>query len=89
VERYPAVAVLLGYGDDEPQVRFDELVLAALVAAGDALGQPYLVGVGEEPHSPYLREVHPDGVAGGDGVGDLDRRRLVVLDGRSRRGRLP
>src|SRR5215208_1364800 len=87
-ERYPAVAVLLGDGDDEPQVRLDELVLAALIAAGDALGQPYLVGVGEKPHPPYLREVHPDGVAGGDGVGDLDRRRLVVLDGRGRSGRL-
>ena len=43
----------------------------------------------EEPHPPYLRKVHPDGVAGGDGVGDLDRRSLVVLDGRGRRGRLP
>ena len=42
----------------------------------------------EEPHPPYLRKVHPDGVAGGDGVGDLDRRSLVVLDGRGR-GRLP
>src|SRR5215211_3061276 len=71
--------------DDEPQVGLDELVLAAFVAPGDPLGQPYLVGVGEEAHTPDLREVHPDGVAGGDGVGDLDRRRLVDLNGGRRR----
>src|ERR687893_3055106 len=55
-EGYPAVAVLLGDGDDEPQVRLDEAVLAPLAAAGDAVGQADLVGVGKERDPPDLGE---------------------------------
>src|SRR5260370_1358050 len=38
-ERHALVLVLLGYGDDEPQVRADELAERFLVALLDALGQ--------------------------------------------------
>src|SRR5215210_423718 len=80
-ERDPAVPVLLGDGDDEPQVRLDEPVLAPLAAAGYAVGKPYLVGVVEERHAPDLGQVHPYRVARRDGVGDLGRGRLGDLHG--------
>jgi hypothetical protein len=72
-KRHPAVAVLLRDGDHEPQVRLDEPVLAPLAPTRDALGEAYLVGVREQAYPSYLRQVHPDGVAGRDRVRYLHR----------------
>src|SRR5919112_3601883 len=75
-KRNTAITILLGDGDDEPQVGLDETVFGPLTSAGNTLGEPYLVSVGEEGHPSYLREVHPDGIPRGNGVSDLDRRSL-------------
>src|SRR5918995_4224532 len=80
-KRDAAVAVLLGYRDHEPQISLHQTVLGPLAPAGYPLGEPYLVSVGEKRHPPYLGEIHPDRISRGDGVGDLDRRRLSDMNG--------
>src|SRR5215211_2530675 len=79
-KRDAPVAVLLCDRDDQTQDGLEETVLGPLAPPGDTLGEPYLVSVGEKGHPSYLREVHPDGIPRGDGVGDLDRRRLRDVD---------
>src|SRR5918995_5896492 len=82
---HPTITILLGDGDHEPQIGFDETVFGPLAPAGYAVGEPDLIGVGKQRHPAYLREIHPDRVARRDGVGDLDRGSLRDVHGRYRR----
>ena len=58
----PLPGVLLGYGDDEPEVRFGEVGLGAPVAALYAPREVGLLGLGEEGGLADLVQVHLDRV---------------------------
>src|SRR5918998_2121355 len=88
-ERNAPVAVLLGDGDDQPQVGLDETVLGPLTPPGNTSGEHYFVSVGKKGHSSNLGEVHPDRIPRGYGVGDLDRRSLSDVDSSSNRSSAP
>ena len=55
--------VLLGYGDNEPQVRLREVRLRSPVPALDAFRQVDLLGLGEEGGLADLVQVHLDSVS--------------------------
>jgi len=71
-ERQPAVEVLLGHGNHEPQVGLGQ-VMARLLGAGlHLLGQFDLLLGGQQIDAPDLLEVHPDGVVEGHRTDNLD-----------------
>jgi uncharacterized protein (DUF697 family) len=63
-ERDATAGVLLGYRDDEPQVRARQVSLGFAVAPLDALGEVDLLCFGEKGGFADLVKVHLDGVTG-------------------------
>ena len=72
-EGQPLVAIVLGDRDDEAQVRLDHVLLGAVVAALDPLGELDLLRGGQQLDAPDLAQEEGERVDRGVALVDLER----------------